>query len=60
MLKNLSESAELQQEFHLYRLQRLDRRLQEQDQVSNITRLFFLFFPFMRNNQEDDAFIYGR
>lgn len=33
MLKNLSESAELQQEFHLYRLQQLDRRLQEQDQV---------------------------
>lgn len=30
MLKNLSESAELQQEFHLYRLQQLDRRLQEQ------------------------------
>uniref|UniRef100_A0A3Q1JNU3 Uncharacterized protein n=1 Tax=Anabas testudineus TaxID=64144 RepID=A0A3Q1JNU3_ANATE len=34
MLKNLSESAELQQEFHLYRLQQLDRRLQEHDQVS--------------------------
>lgn len=33
MLKNLSESAELQQEFHLYRLQQLDRRLQEDDQV---------------------------
>lgn len=33
MLKNLSESAELQQEFHLYRLQQLDRNLQEQDQV---------------------------
>uniref|UniRef100_A0A3B4TIP5 Cullin 7 n=1 Tax=Seriola dumerili TaxID=41447 RepID=A0A3B4TIP5_SERDU len=32
MLKNLSESAELQQEFHLYRLQQLDRRLQEHDQ----------------------------
>uniref|UniRef100_A0A3Q0R3E8 Cullin 9 n=1 Tax=Amphilophus citrinellus TaxID=61819 RepID=A0A3Q0R3E8_AMPCI len=32
MLKNLSESAELQQEFHLYRLQQLDRNLQEQDQ----------------------------
>ncbi|CAN9499553.1 unnamed protein product [Ophioblennius macclurei] len=32
MLKNLSESAELQQEFHLYRLQQLDRHLQEQDQ----------------------------
>lgn len=44
MLKNLSESAELQQEFHLYRLQRLDRRLQEQDQVSNMTQFFFLFF----------------
>lgn len=36
MLKNLSESADLRQEFHLYRLQQLDRRLQEQDQVSNI------------------------
>ncbi|XP_043992667.1 cullin-9 isoform X2 [Gambusia affinis] len=33
MLKNLSESEELQQEFHLYRLQQLDRHLQEQDQV---------------------------
>ncbi|XP_069543738.1 cullin-9 isoform X2 [Brachyistius frenatus] len=33
MLKNLSESAELQQEFHLYRLQQLDRQLQEHDQM---------------------------
>ncbi|XP_038154264.1 cullin-9 isoform X4 [Cyprinodon tularosa] len=33
MLKNLSESAELQQEFHLYRLQQLDRQLQEEDQI---------------------------
>lgn len=33
MLKNLSESAELQQEFHLYQLQRLDRRLQDQEPV---------------------------
>ncbi|TNM99371.1 hypothetical protein fugu_012404 [Takifugu bimaculatus] len=33
MLKNLSESADLRQEFHLYRLQQLDRRLQEQDQM---------------------------
>ncbi|XP_075902158.1 cullin-9 isoform X2 [Nelusetta ayraudi] len=33
MLKNLSESAELQQEFHLYRLQQLDRSLQDLDQV---------------------------
>uniref|UniRef100_A0A087XC16 Cullin 9 n=1 Tax=Poecilia formosa TaxID=48698 RepID=A0A087XC16_POEFO len=33
MLKNLRESVELQQEFHLYRLQQLDRHLQEQDQV---------------------------
>ncbi|XP_077960477.1 cullin-9 isoform X1 [Gasterosteus aculeatus] len=33
MLKNLSESAELQQEFHLYRLQQLDRCLQEHDQI---------------------------
>uniref|UniRef100_A0A096LTL3 Cullin 9 n=1 Tax=Poecilia formosa TaxID=48698 RepID=A0A096LTL3_POEFO len=32
MLKNLRESVELQQEFHLYRLQQLDRHLQEQDQ----------------------------
>lgn len=30
MLKNLNESAELQQEFHLYRLQQLDRCLQDQ------------------------------
>lgn len=34
MLKNLSESSELQQEFHLYRLQQLDRSLQEHDQVA--------------------------
>lgn len=34
MLKNLSELAELQQEFHLYHLQQLDRCLQEQNQVS--------------------------
>ncbi|XP_037638018.1 cullin-9 isoform X3 [Sebastes umbrosus] len=33
MLKNMSESAELQQEFHLYRLQQLDRCLQEHDQM---------------------------
>ncbi|KAF7645149.1 hypothetical protein LDENG_00209140, partial [Lucifuga dentata] len=33
MLKNLSESGELQQEFHLYRLQQLDRHLQENDQL---------------------------
>lgn len=33
MLKNLSESAELQQEFHLYQLQQLDRSLQDLDQV---------------------------
>uniref|UniRef100_UPI003AB094B1 cullin-9 n=1 Tax=Centroberyx gerrardi TaxID=166262 RepID=UPI003AB094B1 len=33
MLKNLSESAELQQEFHLYRLQQLDRSLQDRDQM---------------------------
>uniref|UniRef100_A0A3Q2CP21 Cullin family profile domain-containing protein n=1 Tax=Cyprinodon variegatus TaxID=28743 RepID=A0A3Q2CP21_CYPVA len=39
MLKNLSESAELQQEFHLYRLQQLDRQLQEEDQVGGLTRL---------------------
>ncbi|XP_060896473.1 cullin-9 isoform X5 [Labrus mixtus] len=33
MMKNLSESSELQQEFHLYRLQQLDRCLQEHDQM---------------------------
>ncbi|KAM9727786.1 cullin-9 [Menidia menidia] len=33
MLKNLSESRELQQEFHLYRLQQLDRQLQEDQQM---------------------------
>uniref|UniRef100_A0A1A8L6K6 Cullin 7 n=1 Tax=Nothobranchius pienaari TaxID=704102 RepID=A0A1A8L6K6_9TELE len=33
MLKNLSESEELQQEFHLYRLQQLDQRLQEHGQI---------------------------
>lgn len=40
MLKNLSESAELQQEFHLYRLQQLDRSLQDQDQVSQSLQKF--------------------
>ncbi|XP_069394824.1 cullin-9 isoform X4 [Paralichthys olivaceus] len=34
MLKNLSESAELQQEFHLYRLQQFDCHLQEHDQMT--------------------------
>nr|XP_029496675.1 cullin-9-like isoform X2 [Oncorhynchus nerka] len=32
MLKNLSESEELQQEFHLYRLQELDKTLQDVDE----------------------------
>ncbi|XP_062319750.1 cullin-9 isoform X1 [Osmerus eperlanus] len=32
MLKNLSESEELQQEFHLYRLQQLDKTLQDTDE----------------------------
>ncbi|XP_035255877.1 cullin-9 isoform X2 [Anguilla anguilla] len=32
MLKNLRESEELQQEFHLYRLQQLDKTLQDQDE----------------------------
>lgn len=36
MLKNLSESAELQQEFHLYQLQQLDRSLQDLDQVCQL------------------------
>lgn len=36
MLKNLSESAELQQEFHLYQLQQLDRSLQDLDQVCHL------------------------
>ncbi|XP_042188686.1 cullin-9 isoform X1 [Callorhinchus milii] len=31
MLKNLSESNELQQEFHLYRLQQLDKKLENMD-----------------------------
>ncbi|KAF0027925.1 hypothetical protein F2P81_020666 [Scophthalmus maximus] len=39
MLKNLSESSELQQEFHLYRLQQLDRRLQEHDQEVQVEAL---------------------
>ncbi|KAK5615777.1 hypothetical protein CRENBAI_022306 [Crenichthys baileyi] len=33
MIKNLTELADLQQEFHLYRLQQLDQQLQEQDQM---------------------------
>ncbi|MGH0167094.1 UNVERIFIED_CONTAM: hypothetical protein FKN15_052560 [Acipenser sinensis] len=32
MLKNLSESEDLQQEFHLYRLQQLDKTLQDLDE----------------------------
>ncbi|XP_066553257.1 cullin-9 isoform X3 [Amia ocellicauda] len=32
MLKNLTESEELQQEFHLYRLQQLDKTLQDLDE----------------------------
>ncbi|KAJ8250578.1 hypothetical protein COCON_G00225000 [Conger conger] len=32
MLKNLCESEELQQEFHLYRLQQLDKTLQDADE----------------------------
>ncbi|XP_047458377.1 cullin-9 isoform X2 [Mugil cephalus] len=39
MLKNLSESEDLQQEFHLYRLQQLDRLLQDQDQGSGSPQL---------------------
>lgn len=52
MLKNLSESADLRQEFHLYRLQQLDRRLQEQDQVSNIELDGFPSFFVIREKQE--------
>lgn len=33
MLTNLSESEELQQEFHLYRLQQLDRNLEDFEEV---------------------------
>lgn len=40
MMKNLSESAELQQEFHLYRLQQLDQSLQEKDQVSRTLQYY--------------------
>uniref|UniRef100_H3B4Z7 Cullin 7 n=1 Tax=Latimeria chalumnae TaxID=7897 RepID=H3B4Z7_LATCH len=32
MVKNLSESKELQEEFHLYRLQQLDKKLQDMDE----------------------------
>lgn len=32
MLSNLSESDKLQQEFHLYRLQQLDKSLQDVDE----------------------------
>lgn len=32
MLSNLSESDELQQEFHLYRLQQLDKSLQDMNE----------------------------
>lgn len=42
MVKNLSESAELQQEFHLYRLQQLDQRLQETDQASTCRSFWFI------------------
>lgn len=52
MLKNLSESADLRQEFHLYRLQQLDRRLQEQDQVSNIDLDGFPSFLSLEKNRK--------
>lgn len=35
MLTNLSESEELQQEFHLYRLQQLDKNLEDFEEVTN-------------------------
>lgn len=38
MLSNLSESDELQQEFHLYRLQQLDKSLQDIDEEVGIYR----------------------
>uniref|UniRef100_A0A8C1XBN8 Cullin 7 n=1 Tax=Cyprinus carpio TaxID=7962 RepID=A0A8C1XBN8_CYPCA len=58
MLTNLSESEELQQEFHLYRLQQLDKTLENFEEVRiidyNFTpgintsfTLYFLHFPFL-------------
>uniref|UniRef100_A0A674AZ86 Cullin-9-like n=1 Tax=Salmo trutta TaxID=8032 RepID=A0A674AZ86_SALTR len=50
MLKNLSESEELQQEFHLYRLQQLDKTLQDVDEealqcFSFIFLYIYRYFP---------------
>uniref|UniRef100_A0A665X1P1 Cullin 7 n=1 Tax=Echeneis naucrates TaxID=173247 RepID=A0A665X1P1_ECHNA len=54
MLKNLGESAELQQEFHLYRLQQLDRCLQEHDQVRVLSKLSSLE-EWMESEEEADV-----
>uniref|UniRef100_A0A8C7L6J2 Cullin-9 n=1 Tax=Oncorhynchus kisutch TaxID=8019 RepID=A0A8C7L6J2_ONCKI len=43
MLKNLSESEELQQEFHLYRLQQLDKTLQDVDEEVSRGRELLLY-----------------
>uniref|UniRef100_G3PEW0 Cullin 9 n=1 Tax=Gasterosteus aculeatus TaxID=69293 RepID=G3PEW0_GASAC len=57
MLKNLSESAELQQEFHLYRLQQLDRCLQEHDQVGKNppNRLQIMEEEWVESDEETEA-----
>uniref|UniRef100_A0A8C7LA25 Cullin-9 n=1 Tax=Oncorhynchus kisutch TaxID=8019 RepID=A0A8C7LA25_ONCKI len=45
MLKNLSESEELQQEFHLYRLQQLDKTLQDVDEEVTYTCYDVIWAP---------------
>lgn len=47
MLSNLIESDELQQAFHLYRLQQLDKSLQDMDEeVGNETEIRLYCCPF--------------
>lgn len=46
MLTNLSESEELQQEFHLYRLQQLDKNLENFEEVRVIDILCKSCFNF--------------
>ncbi|XP_058506927.1 cullin-9 isoform X4 [Solea solea] len=55
MLKNLSESAELQQEFHQYRLQQFDRHLQEHDQVTPPRRVLTQMMEEEWAESEDEA-----
>lgn len=45
MLGSLSESDELQQEFHLYRLQQLDKKLQDMNEEVRMMGSNYTAFP---------------